>query len=172
MSKTPARNAGCQLFWRCEGKYLVRSSRIRLCQSYQSALQQQWQALLSAYFSRKEFFAWLDLAYRQPKGDPTRRIGMDAALVAGGAFRLLVLLSKADKLNRQQQILVLRETQQKLSTFGQGDEALLFLLVIGRVSSNSAKKSPNGSSFKEPFFRCFQALCERSLKKLMQGNVR
>ncbi len=116
VSKTPGRTQHLNYFRLAEGKYFVDLPGYGFAKAPEE-IRSQWEGLLAPYLRHREALCGLVLIMdsRHPLTElDLQMLGWFAAT----GKPIHVLLSKADKLTRQQQVLALREVQGVLQTLG------------------------------------------------------
>lgn len=116
VSKTPGRTQHLNYFIVKPGKYLVDLPGYGFAKAPES-IRSQWEGLLGPYLQKREPLVGLVMIMdaRHPLTDLDRRM-LDWFLPTGRPVH--VLLSKADKLSRQEQTRVLRQVKQAMSEWG------------------------------------------------------
>jgi GTP-binding protein len=124
VSKTPGRTQHLNYFLLGEGKYLVDLPGYGFAKAPE-AIRSQWEGLIGPYLQNRAPLAGLVVIMdaRRPLTDLDRRL-IDWFNTTGRPIH--VLLSKADKLSRQQSLQVLRTTQAELAKLGDHFTVQLF----------------------------------------------
>lgn len=119
VSKTPGRTQHLNYFTLAEGKYFVDLPGYGFAKAPE-AIRSQWEGLIGPYLSKRDQLVGLVVIMdsRRPFTD------LDIRLIDW--FRptdrpIHILLSKADKLSRQEQTKVLRSVQAEIATWGDAD---------------------------------------------------
>jgi GTP-binding protein len=120
VSKTPGRTQHLNYFTLADGKYFVDLPGYGYAKAPE-AIRSQWEGLIGPYLSKREQLAGLVVIMdiRRPLTDLDLRL-IDWFRPTGRPIH--VLLSKADKLSRQEQTKTLRSVKAELATWG--DSAL------------------------------------------------
>ena len=118
VSKTPGRTQHLNYFTLAEGKYFVDLPGYGYAKAPED-IRAQWEGLIGPYLSGRQPLAGLVVIMdcRRPLTDLDRRL-IDWFRPTGRPIH--ILLSKADKLSRQDQTKVLRGVQAELATWGEG----------------------------------------------------
>lgn len=118
VSKTPGRTQHLNYFTLAEGKYFVDLPGYGYAKAPED-IRSQWEGLIGPYLSGRQPLAGLVVIMdcRRPLTDLDRRL-IDWFRPTGRPIH--ILLSKADKLSRQDQTKVLRGVQAELATWGEG----------------------------------------------------
>ena len=124
VSKTPGRTQHLNYFMLAEGKFFVDLPGYGFAKAPEE-IRSQWEGLLAPYLSCREQLVGLVMIMdsRHPLTD------LDVQMIdwfAQTGKPIHVLLSKADKLTRQEQALVLREVQAELKGIGDNCTVQLF----------------------------------------------
>ena len=124
VSKTPGRTQHLNYFTVKPGKYLVDLPGYGVAKTPE-AIRSQWEGLLGPYLQKREPLVGLLMIMdaRHPLTELDRRM-LDWFLPTGRQVH--VLLSKADKLSRQEQTRVLRQVKQALAEWGERCSVQLF----------------------------------------------
>ena len=124
VSKTPGRTQHLNYFTVKPGKYLVDLPGYGFAKTPE-AIRSQWEGLLGPYLQKREPLVGLLMIMdaRHPLTELDRRM-LDWFLPTGRQVH--VLLSKADKLSRQEQTRVLRQVKQAMSEWGERCSVQLF----------------------------------------------
>jgi GTP-binding protein len=119
VSKTPGRTQHLNYFTLAEGKYFVDLPGYGYAKAPE-AIRSQWEGLIGPYLSNREQLAGLVVIMdiRRPLTDLDLRL-IDWFRPLGRPIH--ILLSKADKLSRQEQTKVLRSVTAELATWGDAD---------------------------------------------------
>ncbi len=119
VSKTPGRTQHLNYFTLSEGKYFVDLPGYGYAKAPE-AIRSQWEGLIGPYLSNREQLAGLVVIMdiRRPLTDLDLRL-IDWFRPLGRPIH--ILLSKADKLSRQEQTKVLRSVSAELATWGDAD---------------------------------------------------
>ena len=118
VSKTPGRTQHLNYFTLADGKYFVDLPGYGYAKA-PAEIRAQWEGLIGPYLSKREQLAGLVVIMdcRRPLTDLDRRL-IDWFRPTGRPIH--ILLSKADKLSRQEQTKVLRGVQAELAGWGEG----------------------------------------------------
>ena len=118
VSKTPGRTQHLNYFTLAEGKYFVDLPGYGYAKAPEE-IRSQWEGLIGPYLSGRQPLVGLVVIMdcRRPLTDLDRRL-IDWFRPTGRPIH--ILLSKADKLSRQDQTKVLRGVQAELATWGEG----------------------------------------------------
>lgn len=116
VSKTPGRTQHLNYFTLSDGKYFVDLPGYGYAKAPE-AIRSQWEGLIGPYLSKREQLAGLVVIMdiRRPLTDLDLRL-IDWFRPTGRPIH--ILLSKADKLSRQEQTTVLRAVKAELATWG------------------------------------------------------
>ncbi len=119
VSKTPGRTQHLNYFALEEGKYFVHLPGYGFAKAPE-AIRSQWEGLIGPYLSKREQLAGLVVIMdsRRPFTDLDIRL-IDWFRPTGRPIH--ILLSKADKLSRQEQTKVLRSVQAEIATWGDAE---------------------------------------------------
>jgi len=119
VSKTPGRTQHLNYFTLSEGKYFVDLPGYGYAKAPE-AIRSQWEGLIGPYLSNREQLAGLVVIMdiRRPLTELDLRL-IDWFRPLGRPIH--ILLSKADKLSRQEQTKVLRSVTAELATWGDAD---------------------------------------------------
>ena len=119
VSKTPGRTQHLNYFTLSDGKYFVDLPGYGYAKAPE-AIRSQWEGLIGPYLSKREQLAGLVVIMdiRRPLTDLDLRL-IDWFRPTGRPIH--VLLSKADKLSRQEQTKALRSVKAELATWGDAD---------------------------------------------------
>ena len=119
VSKTPGRTQHLNYFTLEEGKYFVDLPGYGFAKAPE-AIRSQWEGLIGPYLSKREQLAGLVVIMdsRRPFTDLDIRL-IDWFRPTGRPIH--ILLSKADKLSRQEQTRVLRSVQAEIATWGDAE---------------------------------------------------
>lgn len=119
VSKTPGRTQHLNYFTLEEGKYFVDLPGYGFAKAPE-AIRSQWEGLIGPYLSKREQLAGLVVIMdsRRPFTDLDIRL-IDWFRPTGRPIH--ILLSKADKLSRQEQTKVLRSVQAEIATWGDAE---------------------------------------------------
>ena len=119
VSKTPGRTQHLDYFTLEEGKYFVDLPGYGFAKAPE-AIRSQWEGLIGPYLSKREQLAGLVVIMdsRRPFTDLDIRL-IDWFRPTGRPIH--ILLSKADKLSRQEQTKVLRSVQAEIATWGDAE---------------------------------------------------
>jgi GTP-binding protein len=119
VSKTPGRTQHLNYFTLSEGKYFVDLPGYGYAKAPE-AIRSQWEGLIGPYLSNREQLTGLVVIMdiRRPLTDLDLRL-IDWFRPLGRPIH--ILLSKADKLSRQEQTKVLRSVSAELATWGDAD---------------------------------------------------
>ena len=119
VSKTPGRTQHLNYFTLEEGKYFVDLPGYGFAKAPE-AIRSQWEGLIGPYLSKREQLAGLVVIMdsRRPFTDLDIRL-IDWFRPTGRPIH--ILLSKADKLSRQEQTKILRSVKAEVATWGDAD---------------------------------------------------
>ncbi len=119
VSKTPGRTQHLNYFTLADGKYFVDLPGYGYAKAPE-AIRSQWEGLIGPYLSKREQLAGLVVIMdiRRPLTDLDLRL-IDWFRPTGRPIH--VLLSKADKLSRQEQTKALRSVKAELATWGDAE---------------------------------------------------
>ena len=119
VSKTPGRTQHLNYFTLSDGKYFVDLPGYGYAKAPE-AIRSQWEGLIGPYLSKREQLAGLVVIMdiRRPLTDLDLRL-IDWFRPTGRPIH--VLLSKADKLSRQEQTKILRSVKAEVATWGDAD---------------------------------------------------
>ncbi len=119
VSKTPGRTQHLNYFTLAEGRYFVDLPGYGYAKAPEE-IRSQWEGLIGPYLSKREQLAGLVVIMdiRRPLTDLDLRL-IDWFRPTGRPIH--VLLSKADKLSRQEQTKVLRSVKAELATWGDAE---------------------------------------------------
>ena len=119
VSKTPGRTQHLNYFTLSDGKYFVDLPGYGYAKAPE-AIRSQWEGLIGPYLSKREQLAGLVVIMdiRRPLTDLDLRL-IDWFRPTGRPIH--VLLSKADKLSRQEQTKALRSVKAELATWGDAE---------------------------------------------------
>lgn len=119
VSKTPGRTQHLNYFTLADGKYFVDLPGYGYAKAPE-AIRSQWEGLIGPYLSKRNQLAGLVVIMdiRRPMTDLDIRL-VDWFRPTGRPIH--ILLSKADKLSRQEQTKVLRSLKAELATWGDAD---------------------------------------------------
>lgn len=124
VSKTPGRTQHLNYFRLDDGRYLVDLPGYGFAKAPE-AVRSQWEGLIGPYLQGRQVLAGLVLIMdaRRPLTDLDRRL-IDWFAPTGRPIH--VLLSKADKLSRQESLLTLRKTREEMARIGEHCTVQLF----------------------------------------------
>jgi GTP-binding protein len=119
VSKTPGRTQHLNYFALAEGRYFVDLPGYGYAKAPEG-IRSQWEGLVGPYLGKREQLVGLVVIMdiRRPLTDLDRRL-IDWFRPTGRPIH--ILLSKADKLSRQEQTTVLRAVKAELATWGDAD---------------------------------------------------
>lgn len=119
VSKTPGRTQHLNYFTLADGKYFVDLPGYGYAKAPE-AIRSQWEGLIGPYLSKREQLAGLVVIMdiRRPFTDLDIRL-IDWFRPTGRPIH--IMLSKADKLSRQEQTKMLRSVKAELATWGDGE---------------------------------------------------
>jgi GTP-binding protein len=119
VSKTPGRTQHLNYFTLAEGKYFVDLPGYGYAKAPE-AIRSQWEGLIGPYLNKREQLAGLVVIMdiRRPMTDLDLRL-IDWFRPTGRPIH--ILLSKADKLSRQEQTKALRSVKAEVATWGDAD---------------------------------------------------
>ncbi|HLO63981.1 MAG TPA: ribosome biogenesis GTP-binding protein YihA/YsxC [Azonexus sp.] len=119
VSKTPGRTQHLNYFTLAEGKYFVDLPGYGFAKAPE-AIRSQWEGLIGPYLSKRDQLVGLVVIMdsRRPFTDLDVRL-IDWFRPTGRPIH--ILLSKADKLSRQEQTKVLRSVKAEIATWGEAD---------------------------------------------------
>ena len=119
VSKTPGRTQHLNYFALAEGRYFVDLPGYGYAKA-PAEIRAQWEGLIGPYLSKREQLAGLVVIMdiRRPLTDLDLRL-IDWFRPTGRPIH--ILLSKADKVSRQEQTKILRSVKAELATWGGGD---------------------------------------------------
>jgi GTP-binding protein len=119
VSKTPGRTQHLNYFTLTEGKYFVDLPGYGYAKAPE-AIRSQWEGLIGPYLNKREQLAGLVVIMdvRRPMTDLDLRL-IDWFRPTGRPIH--ILLSKADKLSRQEQTKALRSVKAEVATWGDAD---------------------------------------------------
>ena len=135
VSKTPGRTQHLNYFRLDEGKYLVDLPGYGYAKA-PVAIRSQWEGLIGPYLSKREQLVGLVVIMdsRRPFTDLDIRL-IDWFRPTGRPIH--ILLSKADKLSRQEQTKVLRSVQAEIATWG--DAALYSVQLFSSLKKTGVE---------------------------------
>ena len=118
VSKTPGRTQHLNYFTLAEGKYFVDLPGYGYAKAPEE-IRSQWEGLIGPYLSKRDQLVGLVVIMdsRRPFTELDRRL-IDWFRPTGRPIH--ILLSKADKLSRQEQTKVLREVKTEIASWGEG----------------------------------------------------
>ncbi len=118
VSKTPGRTQHLNYFTLAEGKYFVDLPGYGFAKAPEE-IRSQWEGLIGPYLSKRDPLVGLVVIMdsRRPFTDLDRRL-IEWFRPTGRPIH--ILLSKADKLNRQEQTKTLREVKAEIALWGEG----------------------------------------------------
>ena len=118
VSKTPGRTQHLNYFTLAEGKYFVDLPGYGFAKAPEE-IRSQWEGLIGPYLSKREPLVGLVVIMdcRRPFTELDRRL-LEWFLPTGRPIH--ILLSKADKLSRQEQTKILREVKAEIAKWGEG----------------------------------------------------
>ncbi|WP_412481155.1 ribosome biogenesis GTP-binding protein YihA/YsxC [Azonexus sp. IMCC34839] len=118
VSKTPGRTQHLNYFTLAEGKYFVDLPGYGFAKAPEE-IRSQWEGLIGPYLSKRDQLVGLVVIMdsRRPFTELDRRL-IDWFRPTGRPIH--ILLSKADKLSRQEQAKILREVKTEIASWGEG----------------------------------------------------
>ncbi len=118
VSKTPGRTQHLNYFTLAEGKYFVDLPGYGFAKAPEE-IRSQWEGLIGPYLSKRDQLVGLVVIMdsRRPFTELDRRL-IDWFRPTGRPIH--ILLSKADKLSRQEQTKILREVKNEIASWGEG----------------------------------------------------
>ncbi len=118
VSKTPGRTQHLNYFTLAEGKYFVDLPGYGFAKAPEE-IRSQWEGLIGPYLSKRDQLVGLVVIMdsRRPFTELDRRL-IDWFRPTGRPIH--ILLSKADKLSRQEQTKILREVKAEIAQWGEG----------------------------------------------------
>ncbi|MDP3540639.1 MAG: ribosome biogenesis GTP-binding protein YihA/YsxC [Azonexus sp.] len=137
VSKTPGRTQHLNYFTLSEGKYFVDLPGYGYAKAPE-AIRSQWEGLIGPYLSRRDQLAGLVVIMdiRRPMTDLDLKL-IDWFRPTGRPIH--ILLSKADKLSRQDQTKALRSVKAELSTWG--DAALYSVQLFSSLKKAGVEEA-------------------------------
>ena len=137
VSKTPGRTQHLNYFTLAEGKYFVDLPGYGYAKAPE-AIRSQWEGLIGPYLSKREELAGLIVIMdsRRPLTDLDLRL-IDWFRPTGRPIH--ILLSKADKLSRQEQTKTLRSVKAELATWG--DAALYSVQLFSSLKKTGVEEA-------------------------------
>jgi GTP-binding protein len=137
VSKTPGRTQHLNYFTLAEGKYFVDLPGYGYAKAPE-AIRSQWEGLIGPYLSKREQLAGLIVIMdsRRPLTDLDLRL-IDWFRPTGRPIH--ILLSKADKLSRQEQTKTLRSVKAELATWG--DAALYSVQLFSSLKKAGVEEA-------------------------------
>jgi len=137
VSKTPGRTQHLNYFTLADGKYFVDLPGYGYAKAPE-AIRSQWEGLIGPYLSKREQLAGLVVIMdiRRPLTDLDLRL-IDWFRPTGRPIH--VLLSKADKLSRQEQTKALRSVKAELATWG--DAALYSVQLFSSLKKTGVDEA-------------------------------
>ncbi|MGE5945709.1 MAG: ribosome biogenesis GTP-binding protein YihA/YsxC [Betaproteobacteria bacterium] len=137
VSKTPGRTQHLNYFTLAEGKYFVDLPGYGYAKAPE-AIRSQWEGLIGPYLSKREQLAGLIVIMdsRRPLTDLDLRL-IDWFRPTGRPIH--ILLSKADKLSRQEQTKTLRSVKAELATWG--DAALYSVQLFSSLKKTGVEEA-------------------------------
>ncbi len=118
VSKTPGRTQHLNYFTLAEGKYFVDLPGYGFAKAPEE-IRSQWEGLIGPYLNKRDQLVGLVVIMdsRRPFTELDRRL-IDWFRPTGRPIH--ILLSKADKLSRQEQAKILREVKMEIASWGEG----------------------------------------------------
>lgn len=137
VSKTPGRTQHLNYFTLADGKYFVDLPGYGYAKAPE-AIRSQWEGLIGPYLSKREQLAGLVVIMdsRRPLTDLDLRL-IDWFRPTGRPIH--ILLSKADKLSRQEQTRLLRSVKAELATWG--DAALYSVQLFSSLKKTGVEEA-------------------------------
>jgi GTP-binding protein len=137
VSKTPGRTQHLNYFTLAEGLYFVDLPGYGYAKAPEE-IRSQWEGLIGPYLSRREPLAGLVVIMdiRRPLTDLDRRL-IDWFRPTGRPIH--ILLSKADKLSRQEQTRVLREVKAELASWEGGQYSVQLFSSLKKTGVDEAE---------------------------------
>jgi GTP-binding protein len=137
VSKTPGRTQHLNYFTLADGKYFVDLPGYGYAKAPE-AIRSQWEGLIGPYLSKREQLAGLIVIMdsRRPLTDLDLRL-IDWFRPTGRPIH--ILLSKADKLSRQEQTKTLRSVKAELATWG--DAALYSVQLFSSLKKTGVEEA-------------------------------
>ncbi|NJD25797.1 MAG: YihA family ribosome biogenesis GTP-binding protein [Betaproteobacteria bacterium] len=137
VSKTPGRTQHLNYFTLAEGRYFVDLPGYGYAKAPES-IRAQWEGLIGPYLSQRTPLAGLVVIMdcRRPLTDLDRRL-IDWFRPTGRPIH--ILLSKADKLSRQEQTKVLRAVKGELATWGEGSYSVQLFSSLKKTGVEEAE---------------------------------
>jgi GTP-binding protein len=138
VSKTPGRTQHLNYFTLAEGRYFVDLPGYGYAKAPEE-IRAQWEGLIGPYLSKREPLAGLVVIMdcRRPLTDLDRRL-IDWFRPTGRPIH--ILLSKADKLSRQEQTKVLRSVKAELATWGDGAYSVQLFSSLKKTGVEEAER--------------------------------
>ena len=138
VSKTPGRTQHLNYFTLAEGKYFVDLPGYGYAKAPEE-IRSQWEGLIGPYLSGRQPLAGLVVIMdcRRPLTELDRRL-IDWFRPTGRPIH--ILLSKADKLSRQEQTKVLRGVQSELTTWGEGSYSVQLFSSLKKSGVEEAER--------------------------------
>ena len=137
VSKTPGRTQHLNYFTLAEGKYFVDLPGYGYAKAPEE-IRSQWEGLIGPYLSKRDQLAGLVVIMdiRRPLTELDRRL-IDWFRPTGRPIH--ILLSKADKLSRQEQAKVLREVKAEIARWGEGQYSLQLFSSLKKTGVEEAE---------------------------------
>lgn len=138
VSKTPGRTQHLNYFTLAEGKYFVDLPGYGFAKAPEE-IRAQWEGLIGPYLSQRAPLAGLVVIMdsRRPLTDLDRRL-IDWFRPTGRPIH--ILLSKADKLSRQDQTKVLRAVKAELASWGEGSYSVQLFSSLKKSGVEEAER--------------------------------
>ena len=137
VSKTPGRTQHLNYFTLTDGKYFVDLPGYGYAKAPE-AIRSQWEGLIGPYLSKREPLVGLVVIMdcRRPLTDLDRRL-IDWFRPTGRPIH--IMLSKADKLSRQEQTKVLRAVKGEMALWGDGDYTVQLFSSLKKTGIDEAE---------------------------------
>ncbi|MDX9943887.1 MAG: ribosome biogenesis GTP-binding protein YihA/YsxC [Azonexus sp.] len=138
VSKTPGRTQHLNYFTLAAGKYFVDLPGYGYAKAPE-AIRSQWEGLIGPYLSKRDALVGLVVIMdcRRPLTELDRRL-IDWFRPTGRPIHLM--LSKADKLSRQEQTKVLRAVKGEMALWGDGDYSVQLFSSLKKTGVDEAEK--------------------------------
>lgn len=138
VSKTPGRTQHLNYFTLADGKYFVDLPGYGFAKAPEE-IRSQWEGLIGPYLSKREPLVGLVVIMdcRRPFTDLDRRL-IDWFRPTGRPIH--ILLSKADKLSRQEQTKVLREVKAEIAQWGEGSYSAQLFSSLKKTGIEEAEQ--------------------------------
>ncbi len=137
VSKTPGRTQHLNYFTLADGKYFVDLPGYGYAKAPEE-IRSQWEGLIGPYLSKRSQLAGLVVIMdcRRPLTDLDRRL-IDWFRPTGRPIHML--LSKADKLSRQEQTKILREVKAEIAQWGEGQYSVQLFSSLKKAGVEEAE---------------------------------